>query len=288
VLQAIHRLSPREEPEALEELDPLQRGSLVHEVQFELHERLREAKLLPITHSILDRVRTLLDEVLDEVAARFAEELAPAIPRVWADGIGSIRTDLREWLRRAADEAEWTPTYFELSFGLPEHDRSRDPQSTDAPVTLECGINLRGSIDLVETARDGALRATDYKTGKARVKEGAVIQGGDALQPVLYALALEKLLPESEVREGRLYYFTSAGDFTAVTIPLDTVARESAALVARLVDEAIASGFLPASPKEGACTFCDYVVVCGPDEERRVARKPRTRINSLLELRKRP
>ena len=42
-LQAIHRLAPREVPEAIDELDPLQRGSLIHEIQFELFERLRAA-----------------------------------------------------------------------------------------------------------------------------------------------------------------------------------------------------------------------------------------------------
>ena len=31
-LYAVHRLAPREVPEAIEEMDPLQRGSLVHEV----------------------------------------------------------------------------------------------------------------------------------------------------------------------------------------------------------------------------------------------------------------
>jgi len=35
-LQAIHKLAPREISEAIEELDPLQRGSLIHQIQFEL------------------------------------------------------------------------------------------------------------------------------------------------------------------------------------------------------------------------------------------------------------
>ena len=46
-------------------------------------------------------------------------ELAPAIERVWKDGIDAIRADLREWLRRAAeDPLPWTPERFELAFGL--------------------------------------------------------------------------------------------------------------------------------------------------------------------------
>jgi hypothetical protein len=42
-LYAVWKLAPREEPEAIEELDPLQRGSLVHAVQFELFGALRDA-----------------------------------------------------------------------------------------------------------------------------------------------------------------------------------------------------------------------------------------------------
>ena len=43
-LQAIHRLEPREEPEAIELIDPLTRGALFHEVQFDLLSALREQR----------------------------------------------------------------------------------------------------------------------------------------------------------------------------------------------------------------------------------------------------
>ena len=103
-LQAIHRLAPREVPEAIDELDPLQRGSLIHEIQFEFFERLNAAKLLPVSGQNLERVRSMLDEVVEEVARHYYSDLAPAIDRVWDDGIQSIRVDLREWLRRVSKE----------------------------------------------------------------------------------------------------------------------------------------------------------------------------------------
>ena len=40
-------------------------------------------------------------------------------------------------------------------------------------------------------------------------------------------------------------------------------------------------GFLPAAPREGACRYCDYRIVCGPREERRIARKPQDRLDEL-------
>jgi CRISPR/Cas system-associated exonuclease Cas4 (RecB family) len=284
-LQAVHRLAPREVPEAIEELDPLQRGSLVHEVQFELFQRLEAEELLPVRRGNLERARALLDDVLDAAAARARDQLAPAIARVWEDGIESIRADLREWLRRSAeDESGFVPWRFELSFGLAGRTQA-DPHSTPAPVPLDCGIHLRGSIDLVERRADGALRATDHKTGRDRVGRDAVTSGGEALQPVLYALALEKLFAGSRVEAGRLYYCTAAGGFEERVVPLDAEARGAARVVADALDEALSKPFLPAAPAKGACNYCDYRVVCGPYEELRTSRKPSVELAALTRVR---
>src|SRR5262249_53190222 len=160
--------------------------------------------------------------------AKHKDDLSPAIERVWDDGVAQIKADLVEWMRRAQDEAQWTPSYFELSFGLTDR-RAQDASSKSDDVPIDAGLRLRGSIDLVERRAGGALRATDYKTGKARAKQDVtVIGGGEVLQPVFYALVLEKLFPGTKVEGGRLYYLTSAGDFTPVSIPLDEEAREAA------------------------------------------------------------
>ncbi|WP_437762136.1 PD-(D/E)XK nuclease family protein [Sorangium sp. So ce281] len=290
-LYAVHRLAPRPAPEAIEELDPLQRGRLVHDVLYEVLVALRDAGKLPLGLPALDEARAELDRALDRVAARYADELAPAIRRVWDDGIASVRADLREWLRRAAEDRDWEPIHFELSFGLPRRLATRDPGSSDAPVELDCGVRLRGSIDLVERSVWGAMRATDYKTGKARAPRDAVVSGGGTLQPVLYALALEKLMPPgTQVESGRLYYCTSAGGFTEVPIYLDARARDAAAQVAGIIGDAIDKAALLPMPAEGACAQCDYRPVCGPYEELRTGKikrrdiEPRRRLEQLRRL----
>lgn len=290
LLSAVHRLAPREEPTAIEDLDPMTRGSLVHEVQFRLLTKLRDATptLLPVTKPRLDIARDMLDEVLAEVAAEEHERLNPAIERVWKDAMEGIAADLREWLRRMPDEPSWTPAYFELSFGLKDR-REQDAVSKDDPVALDAGIQLRGSIDLVERDDSGRLRATDYKTGKVRAKKGDIIANGEILQPVLYALTIEKLFagpPQAKVVEGRLYYCTTAGDFTKVDIPLSEEARAAARLVAKTIGDSISGGFLPAAPAKDACRYCDYRTVCGPYEEIRTKRKAKDRLKSLIELRR--
>ncbi|MEN8183448.1 MAG: PD-(D/E)XK nuclease family protein, partial [Myxococcota bacterium] len=287
-LYSVHKLAPREVPEAIEELDPLQRGSLVHEVQFELLSQLRDAALLPVTADRLRGAQALLDEVLDRVAQRHHDDLAPAIERVWADGVASVRADLREWLRRTSeDDAGFVPWRFELAFGLSRR-REGDPNSVADPPELDCGIRLRGSIDLVERKAGSGIRVTDHKTGRVWFKEGGVVNGGQALQPVLYALAVEKLLPEAKVESGRLYYCTAAGGYAERVVPLDDTARRSAATVAQTLAASLEGGFLPAAPAEGACRYCDYRAVCGPYEELRVTRKPPGELAPLQALRALP
>jgi len=271
-LSALLKLAKREEPAPLEELDPLQRGTLVHETQFALLTRLRTEGLLPVRAGNLARAQGLLEDTLAEVAGLHKDRLFPAILRVWDDGIAQVRADLREWLRRMPAETSWTPTHFELSFGLVEHDGGRDAASVKDPVELECGLRLRGSIDLVETHADGRLRATDHKTGKVRAAAGSIVSGGEILQPVLYALAIEHIL-RGEVTSGRLYYCTSTGDYSAVDVPLNDAARAAAQSVATAVGDALAAGMLPAAPKEKACTYCDFLDVCGPYEATRVRLK---------------
>ncbi len=287
-LQAIHRLAPREEPIAIEVLDPLTRGGLFHDVQFRLLGTLRDAGLLPVRPTTLPRAFDLLDDVLASEAEQAAEALAPAIPRVWADEIEVLRADLREWLRRQADDDHWVPERFELAFGLPAGERAqRDPGSVTDPVPVTGGLVLRGSVDLVERAGDGSLRVTDHKTGKVWAKEGVVVGGGGVLQPLLYALACERILG-ARVVAGRLYYCTATGEYAERVVPLDGAGREAVAAVIGIVDDALRRGFLPAMPQPRACEYCNYRRVCGPYEEIRTQRKPPDRVQALRRLREMP
>ena len=112
-----------------------------------------------------------------------------------------------------------------------------------------------------------------------------MVGGGETLQPVLYALTLEKMFPDAKVEGGRLYYCTQAGGFSDVTIPLDGRARELAREVSRVISGAITEGFFPAAPARGACDYCDFLPVCGPGEEERWKRKPKAELKDLLALR---
>jgi ATP-dependent helicase/nuclease subunit B len=284
-LSAIVRLHPLEIPGEVEELGPMEKGSMAHEVQFQLLSALRDdgVRVTDQTlYTILARLRTTIDEVSKDVF----DKIKPAIERVWEDGVQTLEADLRQWLRLSTEDAEWKPAHFELSFGLPGRDvDTQDPASSPTPVTLVEGLQVRGSIDLVEKSASGAYRATDYKTGRARAEPGNIIGGGKHLQPVLYALVLEKLFPQAVVRGGRLFYTTQIGGFLSVDTPLDSVSREAFGFVARTLRGALETGFFPAAPGEGECKYCDFRAVCGPDEERRIIKTRKGLRAELTELR---
>jgi CRISPR/Cas system-associated exonuclease Cas4 (RecB family) len=228
-----------------------------------------------------------MEKIVDEVADRYRDELAPAIDRVWDDGIASIRADLREWLRRAAEQTDgWCPERFELSFGLSERAQA-DPASWREPAAVAGGLQLRGSIDLIERHPRGVLRVTDHKTGKTVADKEVVVGGGAILQPLLYALATEKIL-DTPVESGRLYYCTSAGGFEERTVNLDAAGRAAIENVIGIVGGALDQGFLPAMPAAGECRYCDYRPVCGPYEEQRASLKPKARLGELKRLREMP
>ena len=137
----------------------------------------------------------MLDAVVDAVAGRWHDELAPAVERVWNDEIASIRRDLHAWLDYLArDGDEWLPKYFEFGFGTVPGER--DARSVRDEVTLPGGFRLRGAIDLIEEHRadEGAARHRSQDRPQARRIEKVIIGGGAVLQPVLYAMAVEAAL----------------------------------------------------------------------------------------------
>jgi CRISPR/Cas system-associated exonuclease Cas4 (RecB family) len=283
LLAAIHRIQSWEEPQPIVRLDPLTRGSLFHRIQAELFRELDAARALPVTDTNLPSVIQLLHQVVDRVASEYAERLVPAIDRVWRDEIDEIRRDLGVWIHRVAADTEWVPRYFEFSFGL--DDDGRDPRSLPEPIELDSRFILRGSVDLIEERRDGSeLRVTDHKTGRNRTSDELVIGGGATLQPVLYSLAIEKGL-ERPVTVGRLYFCTTAGGFSERPIRINGSSRAQGLEALTIIDRAIELGRLPAYPQKDACRWCDFRPVCGPDEERRVERKPESLVTDLQALR---
>ena len=290
LLAAVYRLAPLEAPAPLQKIDPLTRGDLFHQFQAATLRRLQRDGLLPLSTGTLPHAQQLLTGAIRDVHDREYDRLNPAIERVWKDEIASMTHDLRIWLEKLAEEgAQWTPERFEFAFGLADTE-GRDERSTPEPAIVDGRFKLRGSIDMIERhQKTGFLRVTDHKTGRNRTRPGeTVVEGGRVLQPVLYGLALKALYPHETVYSGRLFFCTTVGGFEPYEIPLMGEAPRRGLEVLEIVDRAIERGTLAARPAQDACTYCDFQVVCGRDEEKRTRRKESALFADLDALRKMP
>ena len=268
-LKNILRLRPIERPEALLHLDPLTRGSLLHDVFFHLGREFRERNLAPLTEGRLGEAFRVLETVFWQVEEEVRERVAPAIGRIWQDQMDGLLGDLRGFLQRYAATGR-VPLANELTFGMGAR-QPADPASRTEAAVLPGGLRLHGSIDVVERLADGAIQITDYKTGRASIettRQQRILFGGRALQPLLYALAYEAL-SGAPTASGRLYYATIRGTYLETVV--DTASEESRAVFEAFVDgldRATRNGRFPALPNPGVsyrvCDYCDYLPVCGP------------------------
>ncbi len=297
-LHAIMQVAERTYVPELDELDAQKRGVLFHAVLRGTLVQLSEQGLLPLRVDAKAQAFAVLRAVFEAEVVRVKELYAPVVERLFDAALPALLADLQGWLDRLCDEKHWLPYRFELGFGLRASDE-RDVESRDDAVELGIGLRLRGAIDLVErrVAQDGTvwLRATDYKTGRFEGRPNLVTDGGSVLQPLLYALALEAMFPESKVDSGRLYYCTNQAGFVDVLVPLNDMSRTRAKDVVRAIDTMLEQGFLPAAPRVknfvAECERCSYRVVCGPYEAERVARikaKDAARLAPLYALRNLP
>ena len=121
-----------------------------------------------------------------------------------------------------------------------------------------------------------------------RLNELLLILGGmveKSVDDAILAIESRDVELARKVIEGRLFYCTTAGGFTAHRIPLNDYTRQQGLEVLAVIDRAIEEGFLPAAPSDRACKWCDFRPICGPREEERVSRKSVDRLADLLALR---
>jgi putative RecB family exonuclease len=156
--RTIDRLPEEPSPDAL-------RGTLVHKVLEDLFD-------LPSGDRTPEHARALLTPTWEMLLA--AE---PAIAEMFAEE----GPDVAEWLVSARNVLD---RYFTL-----EDPRRLEPAERELYVEtlLESKLLLRGFVDRLDEAPDGALRVVDYKTGRS---PGEMFEGKALFQMKFYALVL--------------------------------------------------------------------------------------------------
>ena len=288
-LSTVLRLSPREEAAPLTMLDPLTRGSMVHEMLAEIMRALIDAGWTPLPEARLADAHGVADTIVTNVAARYHDRLTPPILRVWEDAVTAIRRDIHEWVRRLPlDGARWTPAGVEIGVGFPGG-FGLDAASRKEDAVLPDGTRLHGVVDLLERGTGDEWRITDYKTGKYRLTGNTIVNGGRTLQPILYAMAVESVFA-GRVTASRLYYCTDDGGYEdhpwAITGAVGDQTRTAGLEVLAIIDHAIEEGRFPAAPSDEACTWCDFRAVCGPGAQGVPRSKDHRPLAELTQLRR--
>jgi ATP-dependent helicase/nuclease subunit B len=233
-------------------LDPLQRGTLVHEVLCEFMGRVAE------TGEEVEAARHA--PLLARIAGERIAETRRKIPEPSAAIFESERRDILETLDiflAAEDKREdkGRPLAFE-----------KEIAGETIPLGEGRSFRLRGFIDRVDRIRPGAYRIIDYKTGSPAPYESLVHFGrGRTLQPALYAVALEQILARERpgerprVVESGYLFPSRRGEGHEIMVrgfDRDRLRRLLGDLLGLL-----GKGYFMAGP-DAKCGFCDYRAAC--------------------------
>ena len=249
--QHVLGLTDETDPAAILSIEPAQRGTLVHAV-FELVATewlaLAEEGRPPWLHGDhLTATHERAIEVLDQLAADIGSQHRLGHEAAWAAERVHILQSIAAALDHEASEGS-RPVAGEHSFSGVEVG----------------GVAFRGKIDRIDLMPHGALRVTDYKTGKVTASKDP-LSGGQSLQLPLYARAADHdraLLTGSEnggwpPATARYLQVRDAG-VKAVEVALDAALIGAfEAYVAQWLDEIAAGQFSPQPhPPNGRCLMC--------------------------------
>jgi RecB family exonuclease len=277
------RIDPVEEPEALDRISAMDRGSLIHAILEKFLTKIGRDD--PPRAEARERHLAALIEVAQQEGAERARRGLTGRPLLWRIDERTIHHDLIRWYDKeveSAMESPLLPGAFEVGFGgaragYGEHE---SPLSTDEPLMLKAAgreLRLQGRIDRVDW--DDAktrFRVIDYKTGSKREK--ATFAGGRSMQLPVYLHAAAGLLSmPATAGEAQYFYVSAKGEFSRVGRngwELRDHAEEFDRILATIAG-GIDSGYFAPNPGKDKehCRFCDYKDVCDRDIDRVMGQK---------------
>ena len=277
------RLDPVEEPEAVEQINALERGSLIHEI---LEKFLRAiCPDDPPSAAARDRHLPQLLALAHDEGRKREQRGVTGNALIWKIHERQIHEDLIRWYDaevKNGEPAGLTPRGFEVSFGPMPYGRNgdEDPLSTTEPIVVDAGarqIRLQGRIDRIDFDDERTrFRVIDYKTGRASTKE--TFDHGRALQLPIYLRAAATLLGIDEEEGAAEYFFaTGRGDYKRQSFTGEQLAqrRPEFEQVLRTIADGIDGGYFAPNPgkNKAACRYCDYVTICDTRIDRIMDRK---------------
>ena len=249
-------------------LDPLTRGSELHDIYAALLRRCRAAHRRPDLKTDGAWLTKYAQDALD----RLNQEMPPATPEILERESRDFLADVDLFLEAECEAAVSEPIGFEVSFGRPmvsNGDEECEDLARAKPVDIDLGggltFRIAGRIDRIDKVGPSEFRIVDYKTGGYwRDDWKGIFDGGRRLQHALYGLAAVELLRarnKGAKVTGAEYYFSShKGKRERVRITAPSLA-ETAAVLADLRQVIVDGAFVHATD-DNACKWCDYAAAC--------------------------
>ncbi|MHB8172096.1 MAG: PD-(D/E)XK nuclease family protein [Thermincolia bacterium] len=255
------------EAEAGAWLDPLARGSLLHDIY------CRYMRKACTGEGALEHSKEMLMEIAEELIGDTKNLIPPPNPVIYETEKEQLLRGLEVfWRLEEGNKGDTIPAYFEVPFGFGEEEVQEAGLGLAQPVELPLAdgksIRLRGRIDRIDrNTADGSYEVWDYKTGGASVYEDRdYLKQGRQVQHALYAWVLEELLrisgqePQARVEVGGYIFPTEKGEGRRVARDQRGRGRLAEALGKML--DLVATGTFCASHDENRCGYCDYQIVC--------------------------
>ena len=245
-------------------LDPLRRGSLIHEIfcVFLAELKKRGEKVAAKKHL------SLIQKIAEETIFRYKEEIPPPSEGVYAKEKAEVMQALGVFL--AAEEKlgeRVEPLMFEVVFGIEEEEGKGMEEPVEVALAPDRSFRLRGRIDRIDRVGGNRYRVIDYKTGRyAQYDKLRCFGGGRTLQHVLYALAAEEILKKTgvdarpKVIESGYYFPTRRGEGKEVTVG-EFNREELKGLLGELLDILKKGHFIVGL--NVSCGYCDFLPICG-------------------------
>jgi ATP-dependent helicase/nuclease subunit B len=270
-------------------LDPLARGSLLHELFEEFLGELVDAGLVPAAGRDGARLRELLERKIAAALDAFPPPSEAVFRRERAQLAQIAATFLAEEERFCRDTGS-RPRYLEAALGMPPGGRGTAVDTLE-PLAVELPggrvIRARGRVDRIDAA-GGVFAVWDYKTGSTYgFDRASPFAEGRKIQPWLYLRMVERRLRESVdpgARAGLFGYFfpgvRAAGE--RISWPAERLAAggDVLALLCRLI---AAGAFVATTDHEKDCAYCDYRAACGDVAALAAAARRKVAVEPLLE-----
>jgi ATP-dependent helicase/nuclease subunit B len=250
-------------------LDPLVRGSLLHDV---FEDFLRGFAGTGRAPSFAEDGK-ILAALLEKKVARVRDRYPPPSEAAFISMVGELRR-IAETFLKAEDvyqrEERNEPVYLEVSIGMPSRDNGTELDDPEAlAVALPGGgtIKTRGRVDRIDRRRDGGWVIWDYKTGSSYGFGLATpFDEGRKVQSWLYLRIIEARLRKVISPEEKVHsfgYFFPGLRAAGQRIEWETEILEAGGKVVANLCRLISSGaFLPTTDSGKDCRYCDYLPVC--------------------------